>query len=230
MEDYRRFIAANQEVMICFVNDGSTDTTKDVLEQLKADFDTNVAVVDNPSNSGKAASVRNGMLHCLENYQFEHIAYIDADLAVSLEECLSMTEKIDDTVHFCFGSRIARVGSTIDRKRYRFLIGRTIATFISIALDLKVYDTQCGCKVFTRELASKVFDRPFISKWLFDVEIIFRLYEVYGKKESIQHMQEVPLARWVDRGDSKVKFSYVFKLFFDLNKIRKQYRHTKTNG
>lgn len=212
------------------MNDGSTDNTKDVLTQLKNDFSANIAVIDNPTNSGKAASVRNGMLYCLENYPFEHIAYIDADLAVSLEECLAMTEKINDQVHFCFGSRIARVGSTIDRKRYRFLIGRTVATFISIALDLKVYDTQCGCKIFTRQLASKVFDRPFISKWLFDVELIFRLYEVYGKRDSINHMVEVPLIRWIDRGDSKVKFTYVFKLFFDLKKIKKQYKHTKRNG
>ena len=53
------------------------------------------------------------------------------------------------------------------------MAGRVIATIISEILQIKVYDTQCGCKVFSRDLASEVFIDEFISRWLFDVEIFF---------------------------------------------------------
>ena len=112
------------------------------------------------------------------------------------------------------------VGSTIKRSQSRFLIGRIIATAISNILQLKVYDTQCGCKLFTKELSIVAFKNPFISKWLFDVEIFNRLMVYFGAEQSTNYMLEVPLKRWIDQGDSKVKFTYFFKLWIDLYKIK----------
>jgi hypothetical protein len=109
----------------------------------------------------------------------------------------------------------------IERSSYRFFIGRIIATVISYILKLNVYDTQCGCKIFSKELAEVVFKDTFVSKWLFDVEIFDRIIKFYGRKKVLEKMLEVPLLRWVDRGDSKVKSSYFFKLWIDLYKINK---------
>ena len=79
-----------------------------------------------------------------------------------------------------------------------------------------MYDTQCGCKVFSKEIAIIAFDKPFISKWLFDVEIFSRILNYYGKEQALQLMEEVPVKKWVDKGESKVKISYFFKLWIDL--------------
>lgn len=221
--DYARFLQEYPDVRLCLVNDGSKDQTLTKLQQLQEEFSSQIHLIDLKKNGGKAAAVRAGMLHSCTNDKAEILAYVDADLAVSLEECYEMRQYIGQ-YDFCFGSRILRVGAKIERKFSRFLIGRIVATFISKILDLKVYDTQCGCKLFKKELAQQIFQEEFISKWLFDVEIFFRMYQIYGKENAISKMLEIPLKQWIDKGDSKVKMSYFFKLFLDLSTIRKRYK------
>lgn len=224
LQEYCDFLTSYENVQLCLVNDGSSDNTLQSLQQLQKQFPEKVTVLDLKKNGGKAEAVRQGMLHSYKNLNYQYISYLDADLAVSLQECNSLISYFDDTIVFCFGSRILKVGSVIERKRSRFLIGRVIATFISHILALKVYDTQCGCKLFTKELAQQVFSQSFLSKWLFDVEIFFRILDQYGQAVALTKMVEVPLKRWVDPGDSKVKMSYFFKLWLDLYRIKKAYR------
>jgi glycosyltransferase involved in cell wall biosynthesis len=219
INEYTNFIENSHDVLLCFVNDGSSDNTLTVLENLKNTYPSKVEVVSYSKNVGKAEAIRTGMKYCYTNYNYKYIAYLDADLATTLEECYSMRSYFNDEIEFVFGSRIKRIGANIDRKKSRFLIGRIIATAISTILKLPVYDTQCGCKLFTKNLADKVFIAPFISKWLFDVEIINRIIEIYGRNNVLNKMMEVPLKSWIEKGDSKVKTSYMFKLWIDLYKI-----------
>ncbi len=221
VQEYSHFLEENLAVLICFVNDGSSDNTLEILEGLKKSFPNQVIVHNLPKNVGKAEAIRDGMHYCRENLQFDYIAYLDADLATSLEECLAMTQYLDHKITFVFASRIKRIGAVIERSYYRFFIGRVIATGISYILNLGVYDTQCGCKVFSKELADEVFKQPFISKWLFDVEIFDRIIKFYGRDKVLEKMIEIPLVKWIDAGDSKVKASYFFKLWIDLYKINK---------
>ena len=134
-----------------------------------------------------------------------------------------MTHYLKDPIEFCFGSRQKRVGSIIQRRARRWLIGRVVASIITRIVKLSVHDTQCGCKLFTKNLSIQLFEHPFISKWLFDVEIFLRLVALYGRKRAPEKMLEVPLARWEDKGVSSVKVTYFFKLWFDLYHIHKTY-------
>lgn len=225
--EYISFLKKNDDVLICFVNDGSSDNTVKCLTDLSEKFPKNVLVLNHEKNKGKAKAVKTGINYCNSNYQFKNIAYLDADLAVSLEECIQLTKYLNENIDFVFGSRVLRIGATIERKKYRHYIGRIIATLISSILALKVYDSQCGCKLFKKELSEKIFTKNFISKWLFDVEVFFRILAVYGKENALKKMLEIPLNKWIDRGDSKVKLSYFFKIWFDLLKIKKEYSKPK---
>ncbi len=222
-DEYRLFLQNNPRAALCFVNDASTDKTNEVLVSLHASFPEQIFILTNTKNSGKAFSVRRGVLHCHDNSLAPAIAYLDADLATSLEECYSYLAFLDQK-DFVFASRILKIGSVVDRRFSRFLIGRTLATAISNILDLKVYDTQCGCKVFKDDLSAVLFGSPFISKWLFDVELFSRMLVHYGKEEAIKRMDEIPVKRWVDRGESKVKISYFFRLWYDLLLIYRQHK------
>lgn len=224
-ESYISSLTSNSSISILFVNDGSSDDTESLLLKLKDQFPEQVDVLSLNKNKGKAEAVRMGAQYVIDNNSdVSIIGYLDADLATSLEEGLSLADLIreKEKLKIVFGSRISRVGSLIIRKNHRHLIGRIIATIISNILKLRVYDTQCGAKMFSRDMAEFVFKDAFISKWLFDVEIFARILckpELYSEK----NMLEYPLEKWIDHDGSKVKWTYFFKLFFDLYRIKSSY-------
>lgn len=226
--EFKRFLQGYPQAAICFVNDASTDQTAEVLKGLQAQFETQVSILRHPENKGKAEAVRTGVLYCKQHKIAPVLAYLDADLATSLEECYSYLPYLEEK-DFVFASRILKVGSVVERKFSRFLVGRVIATAISNTLQIKVYDTQCGCKVFKASLAPLLFEKPFVSTWLFDVELFSRLLVHFGPEEGIKRMEEIPVKRWVDRGASKVKLSYFFRLWQDLYRIRKLHRSAFKN-
>ena len=226
VDEFHRFLRDTEDCFICFVNDGSTDETQHMLNQIIDGHPEQTMLLNLQKNRGKATAVRSGVLQCLQDIESDFIAYLDADLAVSLEECFGFAELFNPGLNFCFGSRILKVGSNIQRVWYRFLIGRGIATIISNMLPIRVYDTQCGCKVFRKDICSTLFSESFISNWLFDVEIFYRYIQHFGVSHAIDSMQEVPLKAWIDRGDSKVKMTYFFKLWLDIFRIYKKYGWT----
>lgn len=225
IQQFKNFTQENENILICLVNDGSLDKTQNVLTQLERDYANTITQICLPQNSGKAEAVRQGVLYCLENYHFDKIAYLDADLATSLEECIRVSNFVNDTTMFAFGSRISKPDNDIKRKFHRFCIGRCVATLIAAQLRLKVYDTQCGCKVFDQKIVATIFKTGFISKWLFDVEIFHRIIALYGRKKTRTITKEIPLKAWIDTCDSRVEFNYFFKIWFDLLAIGKQYKN-----
>ena len=224
-EKFISFVSKYNNILLCFVNDGSNDQTQDVLNFIQYANKRNVVVLNHHQNKGKAAAVYTGITYCNTNLFYNKIAYLDADLATSLEECLQVSKTINGiNSFFAFGSRIARLNANIQRKQHRFLIGRFIATIIANQLNLKVYDTQCGCKVFSRSLAEIVFKEEFTSTWLFDVEIFHRIKILLGKERMIITSKEIPLESWVDKDESKVSYTYFFKMWLELLKIHKTYK------
>ena len=223
-DKYKSFIQNHPNVALVLVNDGSRDNTLLSLQKIELYNNKNVKIISYTQNQGKANAVKLGFNYAEKHFYYTSIAYLDADLSTSLQECFQISKQLNQNVIFAFGSRILKLDSTINRKSYRFLIGRIIATMISRQLKLNVYDTQCGCKVFSKDLASEIFKEKFISKWLFDVEIFHRLIALYGLNQVKYIGKEIPLNSWVDVDDSKVHFSYFFKLWFDLYSIGKAYK------
>jgi glycosyltransferase involved in cell wall biosynthesis len=221
---YIQFLQNQKDVSIVFSEDGSTDGTLKTLKEIQQACTSQVHICISTQNNGKAEAIRKAVLFCYdEGLEFNKIAYLDADLSVSLEECYSISRLINKDILFAFGSRISKVDNTITRSQFRHLSGRFVATMISNLLGIAVYDTQCGCKVFDARLAKTVFADAFISRWLFDVEILFRIIKLYSRKELKNMALEIPLQSWIDAGDSKVKLSYFIKMWYDLYLIKKQY-------
>jgi dolichyl-phosphate beta-glucosyltransferase len=226
VKNYHNFLKNEENCVIVFANDGSTDHTGEVLLSIKVIFPHKVEVINLPKNVGKAQTIHTATLHCLEKYPTsKNMGYLDADLATSLEEWLSICAYINNNIIFAFGSRISKIDNNINRKNYRHYLGRVIATAISTLLKLHVYDTQCGCKVFRTDIAEKVFQESFLSKWLFDVEIFFRLKNIFGSEKMRVICREIPLQNWQDVAESKVHFTYFFRLWFDLFLINKKYNN-----
>jgi len=199
-----------------FVNDGSKDSTIDILNQFKKGREDRVMVVDYKVNKGKSEAVRIGCLNAVKWQDFSIIGYIDADLEIPLSEVPKITGYINKDVHFAFGSRVRRIGATIERKGYRALLGRTFAIIAAKLLKIKVYDTQCGAKFFHSRLITNLFAEKFVTNWIFDVEIFFRLIKLNKNSDINEYAREVPLDICYDHGGSRIKLVHFIKIPYEL--------------
>lgn len=200
------YAAAHPYISFLFVDDGSTDGTAALLMQLKQKNEEQFNFVSRKENLGKAASVREGVLKCIEWKTFEFIGYLDADLATPLTEIDWLLEHFEQTAELVmvFGSRKKTATNSIDRNILRHLMGRVYAAFLTQTLRLDIYDTQCGAKIFSASQTEILFRHPFIDRWLFDVELLCRLKNAYGKKTKAM-FREVTLREWTEKGHSRIR-------------------------
>ena len=220
LHSFGEFIERNENYYFHFVNDGSEDNTQDVLTQFQKKFTKNVFILALNSNFGKAEAVRRGVLEAHSLCTYELIGFLDADLATPLEE-LHLLKKpfVDKDIAIVIGSRIKRLGATIQRSSKRHYLGRIFATISSVLLKLPVYDTQCGAKLFRACTINILFDQPFTSKWLFDVEILSRFKSASEFNNS--KIEEVPLRQWIAKDGTKIKLKDFLQVPWELYKIQK---------
>ncbi len=224
-DDFQTFINQNDEYTICFVNDGSSDDTIDYLSRFQSQNPNRVAVVDLKVNQGKAEAVRSGVNYILENTNTEFIGFIDADLSTDFNDYERLMDKIENSNredYLVFGSRKLSEDSNIERKGFRDLASKIVGLCISLVVSLNIKDTQCGAKIFTRSLASKVFKQSFISRWLFDIEIFLRMKNLFGANTK-RSFQECALMNWEDVDGSKLSLKDSVKIPFMLSRIASTY-------
>lgn len=197
------------------VNDGSTDNTNTILNKFKSKF-PNLTILKLDKNVGKAEAIRAAVLS-ISNADF--IVYYDADLATPFSELEKLIQFsiLHQNYKMVMGARIKLIGNGVKRSLTRHYFGRIFATIVSqFVLKVAVYDTQCGAKVIDFEIAKLIFSKPFLSKWLFDVELLKRLQKIHNLNEVVK---EIPLENWTEIGNSKIKVIDFFKIPFELLKI-----------
>lgn len=203
------------------VDDGSTDNTFKVLTELETQNPTQINILKNDKNLGKGESVRNGMIAAYNAKKFTQIGFLDADLSTPLTEFVVLTDfLIQHNKKAVFGSRLKRVGATIERSSLRHFVGRFIAILINWTIKIPFYDTQCGAKVFSSEIIPNITSAPFVSRWLFDVEIILRLKQILGK-EVAKLLYEYPINEWKAVDGSKITWKDSFKIPVELLRIKR---------
>jgi glycosyltransferase involved in cell wall biosynthesis len=223
VDEFREFIHSHPDYRFLFVNDGSSDHTLDVLQKLAA-LSPRMHVLSLSQNAGKAAAVRAGMMEALKSFDSAYFAFLDADLAIPLEELerLVKLSKASGSCKFSFMAKVPKKGA-VDQPFKRFVMGRTLAAITRMSLRLPVYDTQCGCKLFSRDIIEVVMGEPFISPWLFDIEMFHRLIRKYGREWFREHALEVPLEQLIERGGSRISGRHLLKLPGELWTIHRTY-------
>lgn len=216
------YVGRHPDVAFMFANDGSKDDTLSMLKTLTARHEQ-LMLLDIQPNGGKAEAVRQGILHAATTYDVQYIGFWDADLATPLEEIDDFVTWMDKGYDMVTGLRLMRLGAKVRRKKIRHYLGRCFATCASMMLHLPVYDTQCGAKLFNAREVEKLFYEPFITRWLFDVEILARYEKLFGRRQAMEKIYELPLFQWEDVGGSQLKSKDFFKAPMELLKIRKTY-------
>jgi glycosyltransferase involved in cell wall biosynthesis len=206
---------------LVLVDDGSTDGTGALLESFACAHRESVTVVRLERNQGKAEAVRAGLLRALE-LGAPVVGYADADMSTPASELVRLSEESARCgCAVVMGSRIRLLGTDIGRRFSRHVLGRVFATAASLALDLKVYDTQCGAKFFLpTETLRGALAQPFECTWAFDVELLSRLLAPRaGDPYRPEDFVEVPLRAWSDVAGSKLRPLAALEAGLDLLRI-----------
>ena len=221
---FLHFVAAHPGVRLVLVDDGSGDGTAGVLEAIRAAAPGAVTVLSLPANRGKAEAVRAGILAATaENPAV--VGFFDADLSTPLaaiDDFLAVLRTRPE-VEFVLGSRVLLMGRDVKRKAWRHYLGRVFATGVSHALDLPVYDTQCGAKMLRLNAATgTLFAKPFRSRWIFDVELIARYLQLpvaAGEAARRDRLYELVLPAWHDKPGSKLRWHDFARAAVELGHI-----------
>jgi dolichyl-phosphate beta-glucosyltransferase len=196
---------------VVVADDGSRDRTA----ALAGDVGREVRVLRLP-HRGKGAAVRAGVLAACGDL----LLVTDADLSTPiveldrLVEALGRCEVAIGSRHVA-GSRVA-VHQRIDRR----VMGRAFNLLVQALLLPGLRDTQCGVKLFRRDVAIAVFEPCVAEGFAFDVEVLSLALRLGYR------VAEVPV-EWRDSPDSRVRpLLDVPLMFLELLAIRRRCRRT----
>lgn len=205
------------------VDDGSRDGTPRILDAMQSQ-QANIRTLILPQNSGKAEAVRLALMWAEKQFSATWLSYLDADFAASPAE-LERMYAIHGASEYLFvlGCRLRRLGARVERSALRHYLGRFAATVISLLLKMPTYDTQCGAKLIHRSLVPLVLAQPFLSRWLFDVELLARARNHFGAQAWLQLVVEEPLLQWQERTGSKLRPRDLIRIPHELWRLHRHY-------
>mgnify|MGYP002397932091 CR=1 FL=1 len=196
---------------VIFVNDGSTDRTKEMLENIKKEYSFSHRVLSYKENKGKGYAIK----HALDHTKTDYVGFTDVELPYGLEKIKEGVLRLD-TCDMVVGSRESGVQYSTYRsfmkKLFRLLLPRQIRT---------IRDTQCGFKLFKKDSAHVLFSKLKTYRWVFDIELF-----LIAQKENYT-VQELPLMIKKECLTPKGGVSFLrdgLHIFLDLIRVRKCYK------
>ena len=203
---YNSFLHSNDNISIVFVNDASTDKTIELLQNIQNTFPSKVKILSLASHSGKAEAIRAGMLSSIEKKQSEYYGFIDADLAVPLEDMLIFAKRLYiNKLSMALGIRTESNKLNIYRTTIRKFLGNVFRLYLHNVLNFNISDSQCGAKVFTPELIPVLYKDRFKTRWLADIELLIRYGHYFKIERRVihDHIAQIPVSRFSDIANSK---------------------------
>ncbi len=191
-----QFQLLDKECEIIFIDDGSTDTSFDVLLQLKKKYAL-IRIIQFRKNFGKSAALSEGF----KKAEGEIVITMDADLQDDPAEIPNLIAKLNDGFDLVSGWKKERhdpLGKTIPSKLFNFTTRKLTG--------IKIHDFNCGLKAYRKDVikAIPVYGElhrylPVLAHWQG-----FKVGEIVVKHHARKY------------GVSKFGIRRVFSGFFDL--------------
>jgi dolichyl-phosphate beta-glucosyltransferase len=192
---------------IFVVNDGSIDKTKDVVLGLE---NKSISVLDNPGNKGKGYSVRHGFQQATGDW----VLFSDADLSTPLDE-LDTCMRYTDQYPVVIASRNLPMSKLVVKQPWlRSTMGKIFPFFVRTLLLPGIHDSQCGFKLFRKDVAKAIAAQQKLDGFAFDAELLF-----LAQKRGFP-IKEVPVT-WANDERSKVRiFMDPLRMLVDIFSVR----------
>lgn len=197
----------NEPWELIIADDGSTDTTVSLLEDLRF---PNMTVLVAERNTGKGGAVRRGIFAA----RGEYILFADADQSTPIEQFDRLMDRIDAGYDVVVGSRAAEGAEVSGKSVLRKVVSAGLRLVVSVGFGIRIADTQCGFKLFTAPAARALFALQVVDGFSFDLEVIYLAGRLGLRTD------EVPV-EWIDAPGSTVDAAKVSLQFLaDLVKIK----------
>lgn len=205
---YLRAKTGQYEIIV--ISDGSKDRTKEVAEMVFKTLPQNITarVIEYTPNGGKGKALKVGMCEA----QGDRILFMDADYAVPLEYLPPAELLLKQGVDIAIGSRAIEGTKVLEHQSFvRERLSKMFGLIQRNYLGLKLKDTQCGFKLFTRESAHRLFERVKLSSVIFDGEVLW-----LAKRMGFS-VVEFPV-EWTHDQDSRITYNITrtLKVFRDM--------------
>ena len=218
----KSFISKNShQIDFIFIDDGSSDATGCIIEENLVD-NQNTYLIKLERNLGKGNALREGFLRNL-NKPYQYFGFIDADMDIPFSQVNNLYNALSasDSLMAISKRNLVKNISIKNLRSISSIAMLLIANHI-IAFKPGLNDTQCGCKLFKKDIAELCFKEKFISDWLFDIEIFLRL-KIFDH-EFRKAICEVPIKNINSSGDSKFKFRKNLRIIRELYQIKNHYK------
>jgi len=141
---------------IIVVDDGSTDETWRILEEVRASVPSVLPVRnDGPHGYGRAVTCG------LDHMSGDAVVIMMADESDDCRDVVRYWDLLNQGYDAVFGSRFLRGGGTVDYPRLKLLLNRIVNRSIQILFNIKLNDTTNAFKAFRRSTIDGC--RPLIS-------------------------------------------------------------------
>jgi dolichol-phosphate mannosyltransferase len=132
---------------IVVVDDGSTDRTWEILQELRSRVAT-LAPVQNPGPNGFGRAVACG----LGAMKGDAVVIMMADESDDCRDVVRYWQKLNEGYDCVFGSRFIRGGGVIDYPKIKLFLNRLANYFLKVLFRIKLNDTTNAFKAYRREV------------------------------------------------------------------------------
>ena len=191
LADVRRYCdgLGSLDYEIIIVDDGSTDGMREVLTGIARQW-RRLGVIGHRDNQGKGAAIRSG----LRASRGELVLVADADGSTPIEEEGKLRAALRAGADVAIGSRLLPGHrSCVQRYWLRAASGLAFAWLVRGLFGLPVRDTQCGFKMFRRDVVEHLLGVCQETGYLIDVELLAWAQRLgYQLVETAVTWREVP--------------------------------------
>jgi len=193
-ENLRKSKKLDYEILVVINN--TKDRTEEIVKKAKKK-NKHIKYL-NLKQGGKGYAIIEGFKDSLKK-DFDTIGFVDSDMATPPEEFARLAGR---SINFdgIIASRYTEGAKLTPKPTLkRLLAGRIYNIFIRTLFLFPYRDTQCGAKIFKRDALSKIMPSLSMSKWAFDIDLLYNLRK-YGF-----NIREEPTI-WSDKEYSKINF------------------------